>query len=88
MIVTMRRCCFLLAMYCAPWMVCAQQPNYAAAEKYDVPNLRDKIGSLTVLPFFFKNDDKCWFVYEDGNGRNYYYVDPKKKEKAQDDDPG
>ena len=62
-------------------MVAAQRANYAAAEKYDVPNLTGKVGSLTVLPFFFKGDDRFWFIYEDRNGRNYYYVDSKRKEK-------
>jgi len=62
-------------------MVAAQRANYAAAEKYDVPNLTGKVGSLTVLPFFFKGDDRFWFIYEDRNGKNYYYVDPKRKEK-------
>lgn len=82
MIVTMRRYCFLLGFLCITGRAAAQPVNYAAAEKYDVPNLREKVGSLTVLPFFFKNDDRFWFIFEDGNGRNYYYVDPKKKEKG------
>ncbi|OQP57778.1 peptidase S9 [Niastella vici] len=77
-----RSCCFLLAVLWLPVMANAQLANYAAAEKYDVPNLQKRVGSLTVLPFFFKNDDRFWFVYEDQLGRNYYYVDPAKKEKG------
>lgn len=73
--------CFLLVMFCSPLMAWAQQPNYAAAEKYDVPNLQKKLGTLTVLPFFFNNDDRFWFSYEDQNGKNYYCIDPVKKEK-------
>jgi len=73
--------CFLLAVLWLSLMGQAQRANYAAAEKYDVPNLQNKVGSLTVLPFFFKNDDRFWFIYEDQNGRNYYYVDPATKKK-------
>lgn len=80
--VTGRMYCFLLGMLCLAGRSEAQQANYAAAEKYDVHNLRNKTGSLTVLPFFFKNNDRFWFIFEDGNGRNYYYVDPEKKQKG------
>ncbi|AEV98701.1 peptidase S9 [Niastella koreensis] len=73
--------CFLLAMLWLPGLVEAQHANYAAAEKYDVPGLRDKVGTLTVLPFFFRNNDRFWFIYEDKNGRNYYYVDPATRKK-------
>lgn len=78
----MRSSCFLLVMLCIAAAAGAQQVNYAAADKYDAPNLRNKVGSLTVLPFFFKNDDRFWFIFEDAKGRNYYYVDPLKKQKG------
>jgi dipeptidyl-peptidase 4 len=81
MMVKMRRYCFLLAILCITAQTKAQQANYAAAQKYDVPNLRDKVGTLTVIPFFFNNDDRFWFLYEDQNGKNYYCIDPEKKEK-------
>ena len=79
---TMRRYCFFLGFLCMAGRGVAQKANYGAAEKYDVHNLRNKAGTLTVLPFFFKNNDRFWFIFEDGNGRNYYYVDPAKKIKG------
>src|ERR1043165_1418529 len=82
MMIKKRSYCFLMGMLCLSLMTVAQRANYAAAEKYDVPNLQKRVGSLTVLPFFFKNDDRFWFIYEDQQGRNYYYVDPAKKEKG------
>lgn len=82
MMIQKRSCSFLLALLCVVNLARAQQVNYVAADKYDVPNLRDKVGTLTVLPFFFKNNDRFWFSFEDANGRNYYYVDPAKKQKG------
>src|ERR1044072_7567933 len=82
MMIQKRSCSFLLALLCVVNLAKAQQVNYVAADKYDVPNLRDKVGTLTVLPFFFKNNDRFWFSFEDANGRNYYYVDPAKKQKG------
>jgi len=61
--------------------VSGQKANYAAAEKYDVQNLKDKVGTPKVIPFFFKGCNKFWFVFEDASGKNYYYVDPEKGEK-------
>lgn len=60
----------------------AQQANFAAAEKYDIARLKGKVGSDRVLPFFFKNSDRFWFVFDDEAGKNYYYVDPAKKTKS------
>ncbi|OCX52056.1 peptidase S9 [Mucilaginibacter sp. PPCGB 2223] len=60
----------------------AQQANFAAAEKYDVANLKSRVGSDRVLPFFFKNSDRFWFIFDDEAGKNYYYVDPAKGVKT------
>lgn len=44
-----------------------------SGEKYDVPNLNDKIGSTSVVPFFDKTADKLWYRFEDSKGNAHYY---------------
>jgi len=79
----LRDCFFIVLtiLFTTPTLM-GQQANYAAAEKYDVPNLRSKVGSDRVLPFFFKNSDRFWFIFDDEAGKNYYYVDPAKGTKT------
>jgi len=60
----------------------AQKANYAAAVKYDVPNLKTRVESDKVLPFFFKNSDQFWFVFDDEAGKNYYFVNSAKGYKS------
>lgn len=42
-------------------------------EKYDVPNLKDKIGSTVTIPFFHPTKDKFWYCYEDRKGQRHYF---------------
>jgi dipeptidyl-peptidase 4 len=72
--------CFLIILLCVPLLLPAQKANYAAAQKYDVPELEKAVGSMEIIPFFINETDKCWFHWEEANGkRNYYFVDPAKK---------
>lgn len=59
----------------------AQKANYAAAEKFDAPNLFRKTGTLKIIPFFFKKSDAFWFRYEDSTGEHHYFVDPRQPVK-------
>ncbi|MBP1650714.1 MAG: prolyl oligopeptidase family serine peptidase [Bacteroidetes bacterium] len=47
---------------------------YAQDTYYDAPNLAKQMGSLTVIPFFVKGTDKCWFSAD----KDYYLVDAKR----------
>jgi dipeptidyl aminopeptidase/acylaminoacyl peptidase len=42
----------------------AQKPNFAAADKYDAPKLEKKMGTTSVIPFFFKNSNRFWFIQQ------------------------
>lgn len=80
-----RRFLFLAGMFCLgslPLSLPAQQANYTAAEKYDVPNLQKQVGQLSIVPFFFKGGDQFWFALDNGQGRDMYYIDPATKKKA------
>ena len=48
-------------------------------EKYDVQNLKDKIGSTMIVPFFHPTKPLFWYSYEKQPGeRAYYAYDPKE----------
>ncbi len=44
------------------------------SEKYDVPNLKNKVGTTQVVPFFHPKMDICWYVFEKPGGEKHYYV--------------
>lgn len=43
-------------------------------EKYDVQNLKDKIGSTMIVPFFHPTKPLFWYVWDDGSGKRAYYA--------------
>jgi len=43
------------------------------SEKYDVPNLKSKMGTTQVVPFFHQKMDICWYVFEEPGGKKHYY---------------
>ncbi|MEA5006975.1 MAG: prolyl oligopeptidase family serine peptidase [Rikenellaceae bacterium] len=52
------------------------------SEKYDVPNLKNKVGTTQVVPFFHPKKDICWYVFEKPGGeRHYYSFDSKNKKR-------
>lgn len=52
------------------------------SEKYDVPNLKNKVGMTQVIPFFHPKKDICWYLFEEpGGAKHYYSFDPKNRKK-------
>lgn len=52
-------------------------------EKYDVPNLKDKLGSTVIIPFFHPTKDLFWYSYEDKDGQRRYYQYEAGKGKSE-----
>ncbi len=78
----MKKHSLILVLFLAHFYLFAQTADYKAAEKYDVPNLAKSVGTIEILPFFIKKSDTFWFTFEEKkSGRNYFLVDPTKKEK-------
>lgn len=50
-------------------------------EKYDVPNLKTKIGSTTIIPFFHPIKKMFWYLLEDNNDKPHYYAYDARKGK-------
>ena len=59
-----------------------QKANYELAERFrrvtQVPLTKN---SLEVNPCFINNTDRFWYSFRTSEGKNYYLVDPAKKEK-------
>ena len=59
-----------------------QKANYELAERFrcvtQVPLTKN---SLEVNPCFINNTDRFWYSFRTSEGKNYYLVDPVKKEK-------
>lgn len=52
------------------------------AEKYDVPNLIDKIGSTAIIPLFHPKKPLYWYFHEDSNNKKTYYSFDASKGKT------
>lgn len=61
LLLNMNRLVFFLVLF-FPLATLAQVPNYAAAERFDAPNLQKQIGSVQIVPFFLKKSNKFWFI--------------------------
>jgi dipeptidyl-peptidase-4 len=60
----------------------AQEANYKAAAKYDVPNLQRQVGSLEIVPQFINKSDSFWFAWQDAQGnRLTWFVNPVTEQK-------
>jgi dipeptidyl-peptidase-4 len=68
-----------------PFKLLSQTPDFAAAQKFDAPNLQKQVTRLQIIPFFLKKSNKFWFTVdqkEEGNKFDYYLVDLKTKQKT------
>ena len=71
---------FLLLCLCGIGSVAVcQEANFEQAEKFRKAGL--EVGSLSVSPHFLKDSDCFWFSYKTGEGTQWYFVDPAKKDK-------
>ncbi len=78
----MKKHSLILVLLLAHFYLFAQTADYEAAERYDTPILAKNIGTIEILPFFIKKSDTFWFTFEEKkSGRNYFLVNPTKKEK-------
>ena len=57
----------------------AQKADYKTADKFSEWNLRNIIGSLSVVPHSGETGAAFWYDYEISGRKEYYYVDPVRK---------
>src|SRR5829696_867088 len=82
----MRKSVFFLA--CVVLVIAAQaqqvpiaKANYQLASRFSPKKLDKLVFSTSVDPHWLKKSDRFWYTYETPNGKNWYIVDPVKREK-------
>jgi len=71
----------VLGMFVSP-AFSQHKANFKAAEKFKSTNIRKMLKSTRVNPRWFKDSDKFWYTYTTTEGKNFYLVDPAKKNKS------
>lgn len=51
------------------------QANFELAERFTGEKTGKMVGSTQVFPRWIEDTDRFWYIYENGNGKNWYYVD-------------
>lgn len=66
------------------YLVSLLKPEEAyEGEKYDVPNLKTKIGSTEIIPFFHPSKELLWYTLEDKDNKRHYYAYDVKKGRSE-----
>jgi hypothetical protein len=55
--------------------------NFELAERFTTKKMVKMVGSTSVRPRWIKDSDQFWYEYKTGEGVNWYFVDPAKKQK-------
>jgi dipeptidyl aminopeptidase/acylaminoacyl peptidase len=59
----------------------ATKANFELAERFTTQKMDKMVGSTSVRPRWIEDTDRFWYEYKTGEGVNWYYVDPAKKQK-------
>ena len=57
--------------------------NYDMASRFTAKHTRAMVHSTRIRPNWFRDSDKFWYSWETCTGRNYYIVDPAKRQKTE-----
>ncbi|MEX0609261.1 MAG: DPP IV N-terminal domain-containing protein [Balneolaceae bacterium] len=53
----------------------AQQANFELAERFTGDKMDKLVGSTQIFPRWIEDTNQFWYIYENGNGKNWYFVD-------------
>lgn len=59
----------------------AQTANFELAERFTTQMMEKMVGSTSVDPNWIKDQDRFWYSYENGEGKNWYFVDAARQNK-------
>jgi dipeptidyl aminopeptidase/acylaminoacyl peptidase len=59
----------------------AQKANYEQAQQFTGERMEKLVGSTGVFPRWIEDQDRFWYSYETGDGKNWYMVDAKRPSK-------
>ena len=83
----LKKALFAMALLCYGAVYAQQTPvtkaNYELAERFSSKKIGTMVFSTQVSPRWFKNSDKFWYTYNNGDGTKYYIVDPVAGTKSE-----
>ena len=83
----LKKALFVMALLCYGAVNAQQTPvteaNYELAERFSSKKIGTMVFSTQVSPRWFKNSDKFWYTYNNGEGTKYYIVDPVAGTKSE-----
>ena len=59
------------------------KPNYELAERFSEKKVGAAVQSTSVRPNWFKNSDRFWYSWKNGEGTRYFIVDPAARTKTE-----
>ncbi|MDZ7715651.1 MAG: DPP IV N-terminal domain-containing protein [Balneolaceae bacterium] len=59
----------------------AQKANFEQAERFSSQMMDKMTGNTSVYPRWIEDQDRFWYSYETGEGKNWYFVDVPKNSK-------
>lgn len=59
----------------------AQKANFELARRFTVENMRDMSSDLEVDAEWIEDQDRFWYSYETGEGKNWYFVNAEEGDK-------
>lgn len=51
------------------------QADFEAAERFTGERIGKMLGSTQIYPRWIEDTDRFWYIYENGDGKNWYHVD-------------
>ena len=72
----------LFLFLCALPVSSQHKANFELAEKFTSQKLKKMVGSTSIKANWIKNKDKFWYTHENGDGKNWYFVDASKRAKS------
>jgi dipeptidyl-peptidase-4 len=57
--------------------------NYGLAERFSTKKVSKLIFSTSVIPYWFKNSDRFWYIFSNSKETKYYIVDPANRTKKE-----
>ena len=83
----LKKALFVMALLCYGAVNAQHTPvteaNYELAERFSSKKIGTMVFSTQVSPRWFKNSNKFWYTYNNGEGTKYYIVDPVAGTKSE-----
>jgi dipeptidyl aminopeptidase/acylaminoacyl peptidase len=72
----------ILLVLLAKSPVAAQKANFELAERFTTQRMDKMVGTLDIRPRWIEDEPRFWYEFEASDGRNWYLVDARRREKS------